>query len=534
MSGGLIQLVAVGIQDEFIIENPQITFFKMVYRRHTNFTTEPIAHFFTDKPKFGKKVTCVISRQADLIRKMHLVIVLPSIPKFKDENNDEDVIKKFAWVKKIGFALIKEIEIEIGGTIIDRQFGDWLNIWNELNQPDRKEISKMLGDVKQLTEFSNGKKMYKLFIPLQFWFNRITGMALPTVSLENNHVKLHLEINSFSKLHVTTPTHYIDVKNDFVNFKKQEYLEQEVDGIKSLARFVHFDPILKRMYFQRISDNKFITSTDKCKHKNKLIIRGLTSKFEAHPQIDVCEKRYRNNSVDFGNIEIKDAFLLVEHIYLDSEERQKFSEINHEYLIEQVQFNGEHSVDSAHQMFKLGFTHPVKELFWVTQLGLVTKSRINDHFNYTDSLINGGLGCTENCFECYEDECADVCTYTCSAKDRIVKKGRNMIKRGTILFNGKERVSLRDNEYFSWIQPYQHHSNSPSVGVNSYSFALEPEKHQPSCTANLTKLDDVRLKLEVSPSAIKRDLKLRVYSISYNVLRISAGLCGLVFSNDNS
>lgn len=529
MSGGLIQLVAVGIQDKFIIENPQITFFKLVYRRHTNFSNEPIPHFFTDKPEFGKKVTCVISKQADLIRNMHLVAVLPRIPKFKDENNCDDPIKKFAWVRKIGYALIKEIEIEIGGEVIDRQFGDWLNIWNELTQPDRKDISKMLGDVKELVEFTNGKKMYKLFIPLKFWFNRYAGLALPTVCLEQNHIKIHLEINNFNNLYLTTPTNYIEVKEDFVNFEKDECLEQTLDGEVSLAKYVHFDSLTKRLYFQRISDNKFSNKT-KCSSS----IIGLCSKFEAHPEKDACEKRCRNNSIDFGTIELKDAFLLVEHIYLDNDERVKFSQANHEYLIEQIQFNGEHTVNGgSHQIFKLGFTHPVKEIVWVTQLGAANKSRVNQHFNYTDSLVNYGLGCQEVKYDCCEDFCGESCAFACCDTKRTIRKGQNIIKRATILFNGQERLSMRDIEYFSWTQPYQNHTNTPSVGVNSYSFAMFPETHQPSCTANLTKVDDVRLKIEIRPTAVKQDVKLRVYGISYNVLRISTGISGLVFSRDN-
>ena len=139
MSGGLIDLVAKGIEDIFLINNAQITFFKTIYRRYTNFSIEPIPVPFINKPNFGKKTSCIILKNGDLIRKMQLVITLPSIPLFKDENGALDVINKFAWVRKIGFALIKKIEIIINEELIDCQYGDWLNIWNELTVTSKKD-----------------------------------------------------------------------------------------------------------------------------------------------------------------------------------------------------------------------------------------------------------------------------------------------------------------------------------------------------------------------------------------------------------
>ena len=109
MGGGLIQLVAYGIQDIYISGDPQITFFKVVYKRHTNFSIEPIRQYFSTSLDFGKSSSCTIARHGDLITKMYLVVNLPFIPSFKETDN----IKKFAWAKKIGYVIIKTIEIEI-------------------------------------------------------------------------------------------------------------------------------------------------------------------------------------------------------------------------------------------------------------------------------------------------------------------------------------------------------------------------------------------------------------------------------------
>jgi hypothetical protein len=528
MTGGLIQLVAYGVQDLFLTNEPQITFFKVVYRRHTNFSTESIKQNFTHKPDFGRRVTAILSRNGDLIRNIQLVAILPRIPMFKDENNDIDLITKFAWVRRVGYAIIKSVEIEIGGELMDKQYGDWLNIWNELTIPSNKNIDRLLGDVKEVRDFSNGKDSYKLFIPLKFWFNRFAGLALPVVSLQYNHVKINLEINDFNKCHVISPTHIIRIDNDFVNFESFEFLEQIVDGVRSLARFVHFDIINRELYIWRITDNGFLSLTEadplnlvdedqqdallyeRDANGNlvnaKYLIKGLTSEFEAMPLINAIERIHRFSGVEFNNIVLKDAFLLVEYVFLDVEERVKFSQSKHEYLIEQILFNGEKVIDGLHQSFKLGFTQPCKELIWVTQLSLAQKRRNNDLFNYTDSMVR------------------DI-------NEQLI--GENIVSKETLLFNGQERLSFRDHEYFSWLQPYQYHQNAPNEGINSYSFSLFPEKHQPSGSANLSKIDNILLRLSVIPDIdFSNTAKLRVYCVVYNILRVANGISGLVFSND--
>lgn len=534
MTGGIIQLVAYGVQDLFLTNDPQITFFKVVYRRHTNFSTEVIPQFFTQIPEFGRRVTAILGRNGDLIRKLHLVVELPRIPNFKDEDGNIDVITKFAWVRRIGYAIIDTIEIEIGGELIDRQYGDWLNIWHELTVTNDKNIDKILGDVKILTEPTNGKQSYRLFVPLKFWFNRVTGLALPIVSLQYNHIKINIEFSRFEKCHIITPTHFINIDNDFVNFKPFEFIEQNVDGVKSLARFVHFDIINRRMYLWRISNNGFLnlTESDPLKIQTeeqqdsllyeklpdtdpndpralvnaRYLIKGLTSKFEAMPRINAVERIHTNNSINFKSIRLKNAFLLAEYIYLDDEERVKFSQSKHEYLIEQILFNGEKTIDGLHQSFKLGFTQACKELIWVSQLSLALNPRVNDLFNYTDSLVKNENG------------------------DPI---GRNIIRRETLLFNGQERLTFRDSEYFNWIQAYQNHDNSPSEGINIYSFTLHPTKHQPAGSANLSKIDNILLRLSVnSDITFTNTAKLRIYGVIYNILRIANGISGLTFSND--
>jgi len=523
MAGGLIELVAKGIIDLFLISDPQITFFKIVYRRYTNFSTEIVPQSFTVKPDFGKRVTCILSRTADLIRKMYLVITLPNIPIFKDENGNIDPYLKFAWVKRIGYALIKRIDIEIGDELIDRQYGDWLNIWNELTLDKKTNIEKILGNVKELTDFTNGKKMYKLFIPLQFWFNRNTGLALPIISLQYNHIKVNLEIEEVEKCFILAPTHCIKIDNDFVNFKPFEFLKQTINGITSIARYVGFDVVTKKLYISRYTDNPFCSiKQDLTEFEDEFEIReflqndtnskysifGLESGFIAYPQLNSVERVYQSETRHnlIRDLHLKEVFMLIEYIYLDVDERIRFAKARHEYLIEQLLYNGEQTVDTINKSYKLNFTHPCKELFWVAQLSLAQSKRVNQPFNYTNSII---LDNNNNPI------------------------GENIIEGETIIFNGLERLSFRDSEYFTDIQPYQYHSNAPETGINIYSFSLHPEKYQVSGSVNFTKLDFAELKTTVDCRInCKFTAKIRIYALVYNVLRIASGVTGLVFAND--
>lgn len=176
MSGGLMQLVAYGAQDIYLSGNPQITFFKVVYRRHTNFAVEPIQQTWNGAADFGRTVTCNINRNGDLITNMHLAVRLNAV----DANS-------VAWgfVNRLGHAMVQSCKVEIGGSKIDEQYGDWLNVWYELSHKVGQErgYANMIGDVAHLrTMATSAKRAFQMYVPLQFWFNRNNGLALPLIA----------------------------------------------------------------------------------------------------------------------------------------------------------------------------------------------------------------------------------------------------------------------------------------------------------------------------------------------------------------
>ena len=189
------------------------------------------------------------------------------------------------------------------------------------------------------------------------------------------------------------------------------------------------------------------------------------------------------------------ASLYVDYIYLDTDERRRFAQVSHEYLIEQLQFTNEETTSTTSNSFRLNFNHPVKYLVWVTQPSANVALNVNEWTNYTDATGYGGS---------------------------------DPLSTAQLQLNGHDRFRTRNAAYFNLVQPYQHFTRNPAVGIYVYSFALKPEDHQPSGSVNMSRIDNATLQL-VLASAVST--KIRIYAINYNVLRIMSGMGGLAYSN---
>ncbi len=195
MPGGLLQLSVYGEQDLYLTGNPQITYFIAVYKRHTNFAIESVQEFFNGTFDFGQKCYCVFTRVGDLIHRVYLWVRLPAI------NNQPDPKYTISWINGIGHALIKRVEIEIGGVVIDTQYGQWLEIWSELTVHNNKRDA--YNDMVGRFEYFNSTMQQGgtvLYIPLQFWFCRNIGLSLPLVAIQNHQVRLLFDVANFNEL----------------------------------------------------------------------------------------------------------------------------------------------------------------------------------------------------------------------------------------------------------------------------------------------------------------------------------------------
>ena len=533
MGGGLMQLVAYGAQDVYLTGNPQITFFKVVYRRHTNFSVEPIPQIFNGSSDYGKTVTCNLNRNGDLITNIYVVIKL---------GISEGPVH--GYVRRLGFALIKETKIEIGGSKIDEQYGDWLNIWYELSHKNGQEkgIQKMIGDVSELTKFDNRHPAYTLHVPLQFWFNKYTGLALPLIALQYHDVRITIQYRK---------------ANECVNIQNAIY---------------------KPTIFY-----------------------------------------------------IDDSYLLIDYVYLDSEERKRFAQSSHEYLIEQLQFTGSEALTTVNNKYKLNFNHPSKYLIWTCQLDkyvsgkkflsypsdgnwnngrdnfakyawlssrsdysllldsvesdvtelsinpnlagtklyeivtnrikaqyivlpqnilnsgdnldallpsnviLLTNEVTSEDLSYTlDELLENAPAATYNNVTSFVNSTIPfTLVYDWFNYSRNIDGNKNCVSSAKLQLNGHDRFQEREGSYFNYVQPYQHFTNTPSDGINVYSFALKPEEHQPSGSCNFSRIDNATLNitcagLDVSTS---NNSIVNIYTVNYNVLRVMSGMAGTAYSN---
>ena len=471
MGGGLMQLVAYGAQDIYLTGNPQITFFKIVYRRHTNFALESIEQTFNGNADFGKKVTCSISRNGDLISRIYLRVEVPSVTVKPG--------KAFRWLNWMGHVLIKTVEIEIGGQRIDKHCGDWLHVWNELTQTAGHALgyANMVGNspgmTKLYTNYPAGSPQNVagtdivvpgkiLYVPLQFWFCRNPGLALPLIALQYHEVKINLELRD----------------------AREMYWCGTFDGTAYVA-----DPT--------------------------------------------------GSSV--GTLSLAQTSLYVDYVFLDTEERKRFAQVSHEYLIEQSQYVDE-STTITNPKTKLVFNHPCKELIFVAQRDdLVTDNySVNNvkkclfgrqWFNYTDTpdIVATALGQGD---PIYNASSGGLGGYN-ETLSLVESAGENMINSAKLQLNGHDRFSpSRDSAYFNFVQPYQHHENIPAKGINVYSFSIKPEEHQPSGSCNMSRIDTAMLNVTLSPNiALSSVTRLKIYTINYNVLRIMSGMGGLAYSD---
>lgn len=490
---GYIQLAGYGTENIYLTDKPEITFFKTVYRRYTNFSTEPIPQLFNIDADFGERVTCTIARTADLIKDIYIVVELPSITLTNVQ---------IAWVDKIGFQLINYIELEIGGKVIDKQYGEWLNIWNELNYNEvQKGLDKMIGDVDVLKKYDYTKNTYILYIPLAFWFCKSPGLALPLTTLIYNDVKINVQFRNIEECYKLAPLQSIQINQSMVLFTKGETIRQVVNNVEAMGIFIEFDSSTQTLKYVNLNTSNPFQASVTGSSENFDIV-GTSSLSYVTPQTNVSEI---NLTYTLPTITMTDAYLLVNYVYLDNGERLRFIKNNHEYLIEQVQFYTESSISSTTRKFKLGFNHPCKEMVFYGRIDNLANGPLKQMFNYSTFFEN------------------DYFNVSCS----------NVVSSASLLLNGNEYLGNRKNDFYNLVQVYQHFGSTPVVGVNTIVFCIDPMNNvQPSGTVNFSKIDDIVLQVTFDKSvSYKNTCTFGVYVVTYNVLRIINGICGLAFAN---
>jgi len=337
-----------------------------------------------------------------------------------------------------------------------------------------------------------GKKIY---VPLPFWFSKYSGLSLPLVALQYDEVEIVVQFKPLRDLYT---------------------LVKRCDEI-------HTDKI----------GNNFYTSI------------GIRSK----PDVLETSPDFINNFI-IGKWNFVPK-LDINYIYLDNTERNMFAKINHEYLIEQTT---KHSIKKiiGIKNIDLNLYHPTKEIFWIAKRNDI--EQYNEHFNYTnyehENLKIYHYPSTINYWDIdyyYPPKLQDYFYSSLSNRFDITKINnlnfkeydKHILKSCKLQLNGIDRITQNSKEYFSLIQPFQHHSGNSKDGIYMYSFSLEPDKFQPSGAINLSEIEKVTLNLETTvPVAVNNNTNdyahtydVDIYVINYNILRIVSGRGALQFSN---
>lgn len=638
MGGGLLQIVSSTNEDLFITSKPQITFFKLVFYRYTNFSIETLEEFFDGAPNFGESVTCTLAKTGDLIHHMYLKIDLPEvhIPILNDsiihQNNKNYIndiilqyneekqnftnykiyikyffilwrllwkevisiagnynsviniinvykksdnwieynkynniysnkyIKKnnsninfdivymfeftlkteyqfsnysilknnefkeklklflinyhenttlynnqlfneltkikniidtektdyyrFSWLPKIGLRLIDNIEISIGGQVIDRLNSNMLNIWYELTVSHNQinTFNNIIGNIPKLNTYNTNKKeSYSLYIPLPFWFSKYTGTSLPALALRYHDIQINLKLK------------------ELIDCCMIETIEN------------------------KLSDN-----------------------------ININEI-----------IKILNVSLYIDYVYIEQEERKKFGRNSLEYLIDQHQYLPVNNINSININQLLYFVNPIKEILWTCQTKVWDRYEFVKiyKFQYITNLTNDKIKLIigdkhlikkDDNIKIYNSKYYNNIYKVINIDETSITINSDFIRNDygyieiintiftentidtlSITFNSLVRVSDRDGMYYNLIQPWKHHTNIPSPGIYLFSFAINPEDYQPSGSCNMGLLDANQAFININPiffEYMNKNVSINFYARSINILKITEGMANLAFS----
>lgn len=474
--GAIMQLVSFGAQDSHLISDPEITFFNGSYQRHTNFALEDVEQAFTGEANFGKKVTCALTRTGDLVSGLTLQLTVPALDRswftvagadLSDQgasdtalgltaavNTDSTTIRP-SYVQSLGHAVIQDVSIDIGGQTIDKQYGLWMEILSEhhLSESKFEEFGRMVGRYPTLSQAATAATSEQTYyVPLQFWFCRNPGLALPLASIQFHEVRVAIQFRPMDQCVIMT---------DGEKYAEAVALPLIVPSAKSNISFTY------------------------------------------------CQ-------------------LFGEYVFLDKAEREMFVSKPQEYLIEQVQFNGEETVNlntgNPTVRHDLNFSHPVKEFTWVLQQQSVASPGTgdllkNDWFNFgqNDLTVN-----QDSAMHGLQNDLID-----------------NSLKSVQLQFNNYDRISPRPGNYFRTMQPYRHHTRIPKKSIYSYSLALKPEDHQPSGSINMSRIDTARLSYRLgssmhstlTPFGTGKTGTFHLFALNYNYLKVTNGMAGILYAS---
>jgi hypothetical protein len=567
MAGASLQLIAEATENNYLTGNPQITFFKSVFRRHTNFAIESRKLNFSSKPNFGDDVNCRIPRGPDLLYKLYLYVELPEISVTISQNE----YKAFRWLNWLGHSLVKNSKISIGQTEIDEQDGEWLHIWNELSQKEGKKsaYAEMIGNTPELTQIHSVKGISStdqtitlidsknLYIPLQFWFCKNPGQALPIIALEKSDIMVDIEFEKLEELiwasHQNTSEIRHKSKTDIFSPKpslKNAYI---------YADYVYLDSDERKRFLN--NRHEYLIEKVQTRGTSLTTPNNTTHKVELNFSNPVKELIWRIRPTSFVNKKFCQCRGgMQRYNYTDSYDFSGFSgtpepkggpgmpggrtNTNFFYSLPSVnlQYDASTFVPKYNSFsftnnsnwdgndINVALTHTDKTK---TGYDYIEKYHYNDNTNtktttnlYKNKTLKNVMGIENSTIS----NRMGIWSNPSDTNMMVTDNGDNPTSKASIFLNGVRRFDEREGFYFNVIQPYQHHTNVPCNGLNVYSFAIDPEDHQPSGACNFSNISDAEIIINLSTNVQAVVSEVKVYALTYNILRIENKKAEIAFS----
>ena len=528
MSGAIVQVIARGNQDAYLTSKPQVTNWKAVYRRHTIFATESVEQVLSGQGDFGQKVVCTIQKLGDLVSKMYLRIKLPALGAGQ------------CWCPRVGFALLKYLELRVGGTPCEKQEGSiWYNVRYELERDLNmvEAMDSMIGDTEALTVPGGGTPVHTLWVPLNFYCCRVDGLAIPLVATQYHDTQVEIEFNSLDKL-VCGPnaasasasmlscslfadyTYLGNIERNKFAESSHEYLIEQVqtnngESVNSQSQkfridFNHPNKALNIVVQQDkfVSSKKFLAWNPK--DWNRTVSDATKRAALAFGTLDTDTGMYVGNA-NIADADLKAAITAAK--------------------VAGVDISGGALTD-VDALVIVG--SPLDERYvsmtiteWNTAVGSTVvaarpTSDANDGYAGNDVVVNDWTN-----FGMF-----------------LNRKG-NPVSEILIQLNNSERLSKRDSSYYTYVQSVQCFKAAPSTPINSYSFALNALDYQPSGSCNMSRIDNAAVHIDFVTSAYVNvagkwtsvtvspyaNAKCTILGTNNNVFRVMGGMAGMGFNN---
>ena len=525
MGGGLLQLIAVNDEDQYLIKNPNINFFKKVYMRHSNFTASSFEIPCTTYNKMGEntidnklsfnnstKYMIRIPRNGDLVTNIFFKCNLPKI------YSENIAGKGFKYVENIGFSMIKSAAIFIENTLVERVTGEYLYIYHKLHNKKLKNniIDSMVhtsainkddiyneSSLEEENFITSGGDKYinknynrsasiqdkNIIVPLTFWFEREYGLSIPLIALKYHQVYLELELRPLKDLFILN-TLETNIKSN--------------DDVQPFSNLYYSKPTINNI-------NDFIKSD-----------------WNFNPILDI------------------------NYIFLDNRERNYITANTQDYLIEQVQKTDILNISGSNTI-NLRLYHPTKEIIIVPK-----RTDISNRNQWLNFSNHDSENLNYEDYQQYKIDNDDKANYSKTTLKKILNIWkyrkyreiptidhinnayftRNIINSMSIDLDNTERLELKNESFFSKKQLLNHYNGSNINDILVFPFSLEPSKYKPSGSCNLSEIDNITFNINLKkPNLYENNIfspykyNISIYTVNYNILSIQHGMGGLVYAN---